>query len=234
MPSFTTLRPVLPPQEIEDAAALQQGMKVGPLERQRKLRWQERLRATQPSLLTQVMLVLPCVMTMQGQDASPPKVELLHRFQRLCKDSCRVWRNNCLSLIEQAPNLQEPILSLRRQLAMLGAADADAEAGGCWLQLAKLCRVNHHHEAAMTASLEALARKAMGAAREHARLLWAMGQPHRAVAGLEQVSHPACQHLAHPALDGSGQPGPLCGVPPTDRSLCARMSASGCCCSVPQ
>ena len=56
------------PQEIEDAAALQQGMKVGRLERQRKLRWQERLRATQPSLLTQVRLVLPPVMTMQGQD----------------------------------------------------------------------------------------------------------------------------------------------------------------------
>ncbi len=44
-------------QEIEDAAALQQGIKVGPLERQRKLRWQERLRATQPSLLTQVRLI---------------------------------------------------------------------------------------------------------------------------------------------------------------------------------
>lgn len=131
------------------------------------------------------------------------RVKLLHYFEHFCEDCCRVWRNSCHSLIVQVSHLQEPILSLRRQLAMLGAADADAEAGGCWLQLAKLCRVNHHHEAAMTASLEALARKAMGAAREHARLLWAMGQPHRAVAGLEQVSHPACQHLKHPALNGS-------------------------------
>ena len=93
-----------------------------------------------------------------------------------------VWVRN---LSRDQWGLQEPILSLRRQLATLGAAEADA--GACWLQLAKLCRVHHHHEAAMTASLEALARSAMGAAREHARLLWAVGQPHRAIAGLEQV-----------------------------------------------
>ena len=81
---------------------------------------------------------------------------------------------------------QEPILALRRQLAVVSGADG--EAGQCWLQHAKLCRVSGHFEAATTASLEALARQVPGAGLERAKLLWDMEKPHRAIITLQEVS----------------------------------------------
>eukprot|EP00798_Chlamydomonas_sp_ICE-L_P024092 gene24092-9666_t len=78
---------------------------------------------------------------------------------------------------------QEPVLSLRRQLAeMLGNK---ADAGACWLQYAKLCRATGHHEAAATATLEALAREVPGSVIERAKLLWNMGKQHLAISELE-------------------------------------------------
>ena len=64
---------------------------------------------------------------------------------------------------------------------------AEAEAGLCWLQQAKLCRVSGHFEAATTASLEALARQVPGAGLERAKLLWDMDKPHRAIISLQEV-----------------------------------------------
>lgn len=55
---------------------------------------------------------------------------------------------------------QEPVLALRRQLATLSGASA--EAGQCWLQLARLCRMTGHHDAATTAVLEAQSCKVGG------------------------------------------------------------------------
>ncbi len=81
--------------------------------------------------------------------------------------------------------MQEPILALRRQLAVL--AGEEAEAGMCWLQHAQLCRVSGHNEAAGTASLEALARSVPGAALERARLLWDRDQQHDAILKLKEV-----------------------------------------------
>jgi len=81
--------------------------------------------------------------------------------------------------------VQEPILALRRQLAVVSGADA--EAGQCWLQQAKLCRVSGHFEAATIASLEALARQVPGAGLERAKLLWDMDKPHRAIISLQEV-----------------------------------------------
>ena len=81
--------------------------------------------------------------------------------------------------------VQEPILALRRQLAVL--AGEEAEAGMCWLQHAQLCRVSGHNEAAGTASLEALARSVPGAALERARLLWDRDQQHDAILKLKEV-----------------------------------------------
>lgn len=44
-------------QEVSDAAdVLAEGSLLGPLDRQRRLRWAERLHVTQPSLPTQVRL----------------------------------------------------------------------------------------------------------------------------------------------------------------------------------
>lgn len=74
---------------------------------------------------------------------------------------------------------QEPILALRRQLASLSGAAA--EAGECWLQLAQLCRGTGHYEAATTAVLEAVGSRLPWAPLEHVRLLWDKGQPYRAV-----------------------------------------------------
>ena len=116
----------------------------GPLERQRSLRWDERLRVTQSSL-----------------------------------------------------GSQEPILALRRQLANLSGAEA--EAGECWLQLAKLCRGTGHYEAATTAVLEAVSSRVPSAALEHVQLLWDKGQPYRAVSEAQLLARLAQEHkLAAP------------------------------------
>ncbi len=95
----------------------------------------------------------------------------------MCKASC--------ILTKAAGNVQEPILALRRQLAVL--AGEEAEAGMCWLQHAQLCRVSGHSEAAGTATLEALARGVPGAALERARLLWDQDQQHDAILKLKEV-----------------------------------------------
>lgn len=87
--------------------------------------------------------------------------------------------------LTSSSDTQEPILALRRQLAMVSGAEG--EAGQCWLQHAKLCRVSGHFEAATTASLEALARQVPGAGLERAKLLWDMDKPHRAIISLQEV-----------------------------------------------
>ena len=82
---------------------------------------------------------------------------------------------------------------------------AEGEAGQCWLQHAKLCRVSGHFEAATTASLEALARQVPGAGLERAKLLWDMDKPHRAIISLQEVL-PAALHCMtvgnSPAVQG--------------------------------
>ena len=86
-------------------------------------------------------------------------------------------------------HVQEPILALRRQLALL--TGAEAEAGRCFLAHAKLCRAGGHFQAALTATLEALARDVPGAAIQHTKLLWDMNEPHRAISQLQQVQRHA-------------------------------------------
>ena len=80
---------------------------------------------------------------------------------------------------------QEPILALRRQLAVLSGAEK--EASQCWLKHAEICRATGHFEAAMTASLQTLARNIPGAQIEHACLLWDMGAADRAIQTVQQV-----------------------------------------------
>lgn len=46
--------------------------------------------------------------------------------------------NNCTHAAQGTLAAQEPLLSVRRQLALL--AGDTAEAGACWLQYARLCR----------------------------------------------------------------------------------------------
>lgn len=76
-------------------------------------------------------------------------------------------------------------MALRRQLAVLSGAEKEASL--CWLQHAEICRATGHFEAAMTASLQTLARKIPGAEIEHARLLWDMGERDRAIQTVQQV-----------------------------------------------
>lgn len=120
---------------------------MGPIERRKALRWDDRLRVTQSSLAS-----------------------------------------------------QEPILALRHQLASLSGAPA--EAGECWLQLAKLCRGTGHYEAATTAVLEAVASRVPWAPLEHVQLLWDKGQPYRAVSEAALLAAQAQGHvLAAPLAD---------------------------------
>lgn len=88
------------------------------------------------------------------------------------------------------PILQEPILALRRQLALLNSAEKEASL--CWLQHAKICRATGHFEAASHACLEALKRRVPGAIIEHAKLMWDREQPHRAISKLQQVAQNDC------------------------------------------
>ncbi|GAB4817356.1 hypothetical protein N2152v2_004402 [Parachlorella kessleri] len=124
-------------QEVADVAGLLH-KPLGPHERQRQLRWEERLGVTQSSLAT-----------------------------------------------------QEPILALRRQLANLSGASAEA-VGQCWLQLARLCRMTGHYDAATTAVLEAMSCKASSAGLESVMLLWEKGEQHRAVTELQQLELRVC------------------------------------------
>ena len=82
--------------------------------------------------------------------------------------------------------LQEPILALRRQLAVLSGAGKEASL--CWLQHAQLCRATGHYEAAATAILQAEARHVPGSSIEFAKLQWDMGQPQQAISKLQQVA----------------------------------------------
>lgn len=104
--------------------------------------------------------------------------------------------------------MQEPILAVRRQLAVL--TGAEAEAGHCWLQHAKLCRVSGHFEAATTAALQALQRQVPGADLEHARLLWDMDKPHRAIISLQEVGQAVLTFHAIPIFDCAGNMLPGC------------------------
>ncbi len=53
-------------QELSDAAAvLSEGSLVGPLDRQRRLRWAERLQVTQSSLPTQVSTCMQCFLVIE-------------------------------------------------------------------------------------------------------------------------------------------------------------------------
>lgn len=61
-------------QEVSDAAALlAEGSLAGPLDRQRRLRWAERLRVTQSSLPTRVSLLIgPSCLAPLGPRPPPP------------------------------------------------------------------------------------------------------------------------------------------------------------------
>uniref|UniRef100_A0A7R9VTK1 Serine/threonine-protein kinase ATR n=1 Tax=Chlamydomonas euryale TaxID=1486919 RepID=A0A7R9VTK1_9CHLO len=118
------------------------------------------------------------------------------------------WRER-LAATQASLAIQEPLLSLRRQLAdLLGLP---GEAGLLWLQHSKLCRATGHPEAASTAALHALARDVPGAVLEHAKLLWHTDQQQRAVEELQAALTPLCEAARHPRGD-------------TDRTLHARIA----------
>lgn len=81
--------------------------------------------------------------------------------------------------------MQEPVLALRRQLAVLSGAEK--EASQCSLHLAKICRATGHLQAALIASLQAVEQRVPGAQIEHSRLLWDMDQSDDAIKTLQQV-----------------------------------------------
>lgn len=70
-------------QELSDAAdVMAEGSLLGPLDRQRRLRWAERLQVTQPSLPTQVTPSSWTVLTPQAQHfnlkSQPFEMSVLH------------------------------------------------------------------------------------------------------------------------------------------------------------
>jgi serine/threonine-protein kinase ATR len=80
---------------------------------------------------------------------------------------------------------REPILALHRLI--LSASNMQVEAGSCWLQFAKLCRVAGHYETANRAILEAQSSGAPNAHIELAKLYWDTKKSHRAIAELQQA-----------------------------------------------
>jgi len=122
-------------------------VEIGPLARERALRWGDRLAVTQPSL-----------------------------------------------------GCQAPILALRRQLATISGSPSDA--GKCWLEHARLCRITGHYEAAMSAAVEASVADVPGAALERLTLIYDRGEPYRAVSELSALVER--MHVAAATAAGGG------------------------------
>ena len=152
----------------QEAAAAQRAMAqgalaVGPLQRRRDLRWDERLAITQSSLATQVP---PLLSTLQNWVNLPHIAAAYfvwyYSLRKICCDgnawhaelpctsgpvwrgSTATWGGKSRTLLNVQAAVQEPILALRRQLAEL--TGERGEAGRCWLQAARACRLAGHGE----------------------------------------------------------------------------------------
>lgn len=93
------------------------------------------------------------------------------------------WENR-LRFTQPSLWAREPLLALRR--LVFGASGLRAQVGNCWLQYAKLCRLDGHYETANRAILEAQVSGAPNVTMEKAKLLWSTRRSDGAIAELQQ------------------------------------------------
>lgn len=93
------------------------------------------------------------------------------------------WENR-LRFTQPSLWAREPLLAFRR--LVFGASGLGAQVGNCWLQYAKLCRLDGHYETANRAILEAQASGAPNVTMEKAKLLWSTRRSDGAIAELQQ------------------------------------------------
>eukprot|EP00898_Chlorokybus_atmophyticus_P004675 jgi/Chlat1/5208/Chrsp33S05180 len=141
--------------------------------------------------------------SMESHVRAYPTLVRLHMLQELNEAQCALSAasdkqvgKGSLSLSSSAwderlqmtqPSLwaREPVIAVRRLLfSQIGNTGKEAE---CWLLYAKLCRAVGHHETAALAILEAGKHEPATARLEHAKLLWEMRQPHRAIDELQAL-----------------------------------------------
>uniref|UniRef100_A0A0D9WU94 Serine/threonine-protein kinase ATR n=1 Tax=Leersia perrieri TaxID=77586 RepID=A0A0D9WU94_9ORYZ len=103
-----------------------------------------------------------------------------HKFLKLTKD----WENR-LRCTQPSLWAREPLLAFRRMVYNL--SHMNAQAGNCWLQYARLCRLAGHYETAHRAILEADASGAPNAHMEKAKYLWNIRKSDSAIAELQQT-----------------------------------------------
>uniref|UniRef100_A0A0D3GKZ8 Serine/threonine-protein kinase ATR n=1 Tax=Oryza barthii TaxID=65489 RepID=A0A0D3GKZ8_9ORYZ len=102
------------------------------------------------------------------------------KFLKLTKD----WENR-LRCTQPSLWAREPLLAFRRMVYNL--SHMNAQAGNCWLQYARLCRLAGHYETAHRAILEADASGAPNAHMEKAKYLWNIRKSDSAIAELQQT-----------------------------------------------
>ncbi|XP_054777127.1 serine/threonine-protein kinase ATR [Prosopis cineraria] len=93
------------------------------------------------------------------------------------------WENR-LRFTQPSLWAREPLLAFRR--LVFGASGLGAQVGNCWLQYAKLCRMDGHYETANRAILEAQVSGLPNVTREKAKLLWSIRRSDGAIAELQQ------------------------------------------------
>uniref|UniRef100_J3MHR6 Serine/threonine-protein kinase ATR n=1 Tax=Oryza brachyantha TaxID=4533 RepID=J3MHR6_ORYBR len=102
------------------------------------------------------------------------------KFLKLTKD----WENR-LRCTQPSLWAREPLLAFRRMVYNL--SHMNAQAGNCWLQYARLCRLAGHYETAHRAILEADTSGASNAHMEKAKYLWNIRKSDSAIAELQQT-----------------------------------------------
>lgn len=93
------------------------------------------------------------------------------------------WENR-LRFTQPSLWAREPLLAFRR--VVFGASGLGTQVGNCWLQYAKLCRMDGHYETANRTILEAQVSGSPNVTREKAKLLWTTRRSDGAIAELQQ------------------------------------------------
>ncbi|CAD7704331.1 unnamed protein product, partial [Ostreobium quekettii] len=148
---------------------------------------------------TSIMKPLAAAATESYSRAYPLMVRL-HMLQEL-EDACAIierdphpgpierarmlrWEER-LEVVEPSVSTQEPILALRRQLALW--MDDTATVARCWLLLAKSLRAASQYGQANFAAMMAVRHRAIGSELESVKLLWCQNQHHQAIQELQHT-----------------------------------------------
>jgi hypothetical protein len=172
-------------------ACIQEAPPIGPKERQRRLRWEQRLLLVQPSMATQEPILALRRQLAELSHAAPEAGRCWLQLAKICRAagaqplrdrpsfacllSCLpVWLSVRLSFNARGTGLTGGRSRQRAQALMRAPAR--------W----SVC-LSGHYDSAAGATLEAVAHDVCGAPIQRAKLLWDMGTPQRAIDYLREA-----------------------------------------------